>query len=250
MKRRVIKVGDRRFRVELPGGDVSEFSYREKARHWDPYQGTHVDFEAEEDRYLLSWEGLFLDSFRKEEEALLFILRFGYSISDQHLIPSEILADFNLVYEAGDWVDEWRCSDRHEVVFALGKIQRPVGRKIQFQGYPRITPKKPKKRPIGFRLSGAEDEGETEVVTNVEIPKLDFEELEKPKERYRTIPRTWADLSDPGCESWMRWKLDRLRRLGQGPGPSDADCLFPLESGEAAVEAFEERKKSKSALPE
>ena len=105
MKRRVIKISDRRYRVELPGGDVSQFSYREKPRKWITAKYSYADFEPDEDRYTLSWEGLFLDTFRTEIDALLFIIRFGYSIKDTDLVPSEILADFQLTYEAGDWVD-------------------------------------------------------------------------------------------------------------------------------------------------
>ena len=66
MKRRVIKISDRRYRVELPGGDVSQFSYREKPRKWITAKYSYADFEPDEDRYTLSWEGLFLDTFRTE----------------------------------------------------------------------------------------------------------------------------------------------------------------------------------------
>ena len=82
-----------------------------------------------------------MDFFVKEEDVLLFIIRFGYGIIDKHLVPSEILADFNLVYEAGDWVDEWYCSDRHEVIFELKGTWRPIDRKIRFGERSRTTPK-------------------------------------------------------------------------------------------------------------
>ena len=89
MKRRIVKIGDRRYRVELPGGDVSEFSYREKPRRWDPDQCVCVDFEPDEDRYLLSWEGLFMDSFLREVDVLCFIIRFGYGVEGKTRLPPE-----------------------------------------------------------------------------------------------------------------------------------------------------------------
>lgn len=222
MKRRVVKVGDRRFRAEIPGGDVSEFSYREKARRWDPDQCSYVDFLENEDRYILSWEGIFLDTFRTEVEALLFIIRFGYSIDDRYLIPSEILADFNLVYEAGDWVDEWYCPDRHEVIFALGEISKPPNRKIRFEGYPRITPHH---APTYKRSHSWE---KYEVVAEVQIPKLDFDELEKPKQRRRRIERNWSDPSDPSLAGWLKFKMARVTQKDR---MADEDCVFTLKSG-------------------
>ena len=90
LKRRVVKIGDRRYRVELPGGDVSEFSYRERRRQWDSLAQSYTDFDPGEKRYLLAWASVFMDSFAKEEDVLLFIIRFGYGISDKHLVPSEI----------------------------------------------------------------------------------------------------------------------------------------------------------------
>jgi len=243
MKRRIVKVGDRRYRVELPGGDTSEFSYREKARRWDPDQCCYVDFESGEDRYILSWEGLFMDSFICEEDALLFVIKFGYSINDKNLVPSEILADFNLVYEGGDWVDEWGCPDEHEVMFSMGKIQPPAIRNIRFEGYPRITPK------IRPKVHYYDDDGwgDAVVVAEIEIPKLDFEELEKPKQRRRACASNWSDHSDPGYESWMRHRLDVARKTRRR-APADAECVFTLKIGKDAEKAHQVRKKGLISL--
>jgi len=243
----------------LPGGDVSEFSYRETPRKWNPDLCTYVDFETGEDRYVLSWEGLFMDSFPKEEEVLLFIIRFGYDIQDKQLVPSEILADFNLVYEGGDWVDEWGCPDRHEVVFAIGQIQRPPQRNIHFGGYPRITPA----RSGWVEGTYFDDNGvahtyshtshysrEPEVVAEIEIPELDFEKLEEPKKRRREVPRNWADPGDPGYESWSRWKLETARRTVKRDRIPDEECVFTLETGKNAEKAHKSRKKKASNLQE
>ncbi len=258
MKRRVVKVGDRRYQVTLPGGDVSEFSYKETPRKWNPDLCTYVDFESDEDRYVLSWEGLFMDSFPSEEEVLLFIIRFGYSVGDDALVPSELLADFDLVYEAGDWVDEWYCPDQHEVIFALGEIQKPDDRNIRFEGYPRITPRREWQEGTYFDETGAVHtyshtghySQESEVVAEIEIPELDFEKLEEPKTRRREISRKWSDTSDPGFEAWMGWKLDIARRKRKRDRLPDAECVFTLQIGKKAEKAHEARKKKAFALHE
>jgi len=247
MKRRVVKVGDRRYRVELPGGDLSEFSYREKPRRWDPDQCTHLDFEPGEDRYLLSWEGLFMDSFPGEIDVLLFIIKFGYGVGDNQLVPSEILTDFNLAYEAGDWVDVWNCPDQHDVVWAMGEIQKPVIRNIRFEGYPRITPK------IKAKVEGWDNDSWDQrrtVVATIEIPELDFEKLEEPRKRRRECSRAWADRSDPSYESWMYWKLDAARRRKKRDRTPDAECVFTLKSGVEAEKLVKPREKQEKALQE
>jgi len=253
MKRRVVKVGDRRYRVELPGGDVSEFSYRESPRRWDPDQCSYVDFELDEDRYTLSWEGIFMDSFPTEADVLLFILRFGYSVDDKFLVPSEVLADVNLAYEAGDWVDEWWCQDKHEVVFALGEVKRPEDRKIRFEGFPRITSKRDtwvegtyfdaKGLPHAYHVLGRGRRFH-EVVAEIKIPELDFEELEKPKRRRFEIPRTWADHSECAYGGYS------VRRRPEPTFRPDKECVITLKSGKAAKKAFESRKKKTLDLQE
>lgn len=232
MKRRVLRIGDRRFRIELAGNDVSEFSYREKPRRWDPVRRIHVDFEPEEDRYILTWDNMFIESFRREEDVLLFILRFGYDISDRYLVPSEILADFNLVYEAGDWVDEWYCTDRHEVIFTQEPIHRPFNRNIRFVGYPRITPEAPQKQQ-SFHRYDWEATRRREVVAEIEIPELDFAKLERPRIRRRQVPRNWADKSESAWGAF--WSRNRIIPIP----PPDEECVFTLKSGAEAEKAAE-----------
>jgi hypothetical protein len=241
MKRRVVRIGDRRFKVEIPGGDVSEFSYHEKPRRWDPDQETCVDFGPEEDRFVLRWDGVMVDTFWREEEVLLFILKFGYSIGDKQLVPSEILADFQLVYEGNAWVDEWSCEDQKQVLSTLSSIIRPADRRIRFEGYPRITPKQ---RPIGFVRPWEDNDWDystSEVVAEIEIPELNFEELEKPRKRRRTIPRNWRDPSDPSLEHWNAYKASRQSNRDRY---SDAECVFTLEIGEKAAESHEKRQQA------
>jgi hypothetical protein len=244
MKRRVVRIGDRRFRVELPGGDVSEFSYREKPRRWDPDQCSYIDFEPGEDRYVLHWEGMFLDSFEKETDVFLFVLRFGYGISDECLVPSEILADFNLVYEAGDWVDEWNCPDQHEVIFALGEPKRPENRRIRFEGYPRIT----KKSAEPIEKTGWDNDRDqyyrAPLRVDIEIPVLDFSKLEEPKKRRREVPRSWSDLSNLEYELWVRHRPEK-----PDPHPEQSG-VFSLKSGPEAEKAHLARKKAKTDLTE
>lgn len=243
MKRRVVRIGDRRFRVELPGGDISEFSYREKARRWDPDQCSYIDFEENEDRYTLSWAGLFLDSFPNEVETLLFVIRFGYSLPDKYLVPSEILFDFNLVYEAGDWVDEWLCADKHEVIFNANCGMPPKNRKIRFEGYPQITKKS--EEPVKKGWDNDRDQYyHAPLRVDVKIPVLDFAALEAPKKRRRQIPSDWADLSNAEYEIWGSFRSEKA-----DPHPEQSG-VFSLKSGAEAQEAHLARKKVKTDLTE
>jgi hypothetical protein len=52
-------------------------------------------------------------------------------IGNNELVPSELLADANLVYR-DDWVDEWGCTDKNDDVIECPRIlYRPAARKIQ-----------------------------------------------------------------------------------------------------------------------
>lgn len=244
MKRRVVRIGDRRFQVRLPGGDISEFSYREKPRRWDSAQLQYLEFEEGEDRYILHWEGLFMDSFEKESEALLFILRFGYSISDKNLIPSEILADFNLAYDDNSWVDEWGCQGEKTATFCFGDLTRPENRKLLFEGYPQIVTE-----PEQVRVSSGWDNDRDRyfpapIQEVLVIPVLDFAALEAPKKRRRVVSRDWEDVTNKEYETWSSW-----RKEVPDPKPFESG-VFSLKTGAAASEAFQARKKAVSDLPE
>ena len=201
-----------------------------------------------------------MDSFLREVDVLCFIIRFGYGVADNDLVPSEILTDFNLAYEAGDWVDEWSCPDEHDVVFVMGEIQRPPDRNIRFEGYPRITPKQEGwhegtyidkdgvSRIYYERNTNCHARSRYDVVAEIEIPELDFEKLEEPRKRCRKVPRSWADCSDPGYEVWMRQKLQSARFHERRDRIPDEECVFTLKIGKDAEKAHLARKKRGSAL--
>ncbi len=236
MKRRVIKVGYRRYRVELPGGDRSEFSYREKPRKWDSNLLSFVDFEPSEYRFSLWWDGAFMEYLPRELDVLLFIVRFGYGVRDQHLVPSELLADLGLVYQSGSWLDSWGCTGEREVVFPKGPIKRPLFRNLHLMGYPPIIPVVQKSRIVNRPYA-------PKVRAEVKIPKLDFAKLEKPRRRRRSISWLWADPVEASYGSWQH-------RGGFYCSQSDEECVFTLEIGEEAEKAHQARKRLSSTLQE
>jgi hypothetical protein len=100
------------------------------------------DFEPDEDKVRLIWDGVDSESFLNEVELKIFIIRFVYNIIDSHLIPSELLAEANLVYETGDWVDEWWCTDKNtEIIEADRQIYPPANRKIRIASSTRQVPR-------------------------------------------------------------------------------------------------------------
>ncbi len=249
MKRRMIRTGDRRYQIELPGGDVSEFTYRDLPRPWDPDSCSYLEFETGTNRYSLSWEGNFIDSFPREEEVLCFLIRFAYTIEEDHLIPSEILSEFWLGYENGDWVDEWGCPDCNQVV-CVHKLTFPTKRKLRFTDpAPHALCRTRKGRDSDGRKKDWVD-ADWEPVARPRVKKedliaeLDFAELEKPRKRRVKCSRDWSDWPDLGYEAWMRSKLKNAR-LGQEPDPtSDQGCVFELKSGLEAEKGHQARKKT------
>ena len=251
MKRRVIKVSFRRYRVELPGGDINILTYGDKPRAFDSELEQFIDFGLGEERYDLVWDGIYLESFVREAEVISFIIRFAYSMKGEHLIPSEILADFNWIYEGGDWVDEWECPDWHEITPALGPIIRPFDRKLRFEDH-RIT--------VDERLAFDRQEREGDNDASVRsmlarharskvrsfgnwrtrrpprklvIPKLDFAILEAPRRRRRAIAWDWREPFGRGFEHWNQ---ERARRQSNYDRLPDEECLFVLKSGAEASE--------------
>lgn len=91
------------------------------------------DFKPGEHRVQMLWDGDKCETFVDEVQLKMFIMRFVYNIDQRFLIPSEVLADANLVYETGDWVDEWFCLDKNdEIMECPREIYRPDTRRIRF----------------------------------------------------------------------------------------------------------------------
>jgi len=236
MRRRVIRTwtSDREdhYRVELPGGDVSKFTCQ-KREEIDITNPAIPDRE----QHLLFWEDTLIDSFAVKEDALLFVLRFGYSTPDYHLIPSEILADFGLVYSTGAWVDSWTLTEHREVrpvSSNVCQILRPPNRLIRFTDYkphlqaPKTLLKSPYFDEKGILNLESSRAREHEIAANLEIPKLDFKKLERPKIRIRRIERDWQDWSQFAFGGCGR------RRPDEPDLTPDEECVFTLKSGNFA----------------
>lgn len=101
------------------------------------------DFRPGENKVQLIWDGTSCEKFVDEVQLKLFLIRFVYNIDQRFLVPSELLADANLVYETGDWVDEWFCTDQNdEIIECPREIYRPTDRKIRHNHIkPRVKPK-------------------------------------------------------------------------------------------------------------
>ena len=236
MRRRVIRIGDDCYRVELPGGDISKFAYQSREECYVGDKTVDPDLE----QHLLFWEDAFMDSFAVKEDVLMFILRFGYSIADYHLIPSEILADFGLVYTTGVWVDSWNLAEWREVrpvSSNVARILRPANRLIHFSDYTpnchatrnRLTdPYFDEKGILQLEASKEHRTRRREIVADIKIPKLDFEKLEKPKRRIRRISLSWRDRSQFAFGGFGRRESDAPDLT------PDEECVFTLKSGNCA----------------
>jgi hypothetical protein len=229
MRRRVISTGEDRYRVELPGGEISEFTCLDRKKH-----------SPGREQYLLFWEDTFISDFTTKEDALMFVLRFGYTIADYHLVPSEVLADFGLVYCTGTWVDSWSSIGHREVrpvSSNVAHILRPVHRRICFTDFtPNCHATRnalknsyfDKKGILNLGTSEERRSKRPEIRANIEIPKLDFEKLEKPKKRFRRISLNWRDRSQFAFGGYGRRKRDEPDLT------PDEECVFTLKSGDCA----------------
>jgi hypothetical protein len=95
------------------------------------------DFEPGENRVQLIWDSIDLEEFLNEVGPKLYIIRVVYDIKNYELIPSELLYEAGLVYETGDWVDEWGCNDHNnEIIECPREIYPPASRKIRFSDEP------------------------------------------------------------------------------------------------------------------
>ncbi len=139
VKRRITWYLDERTAIAMSDGDVLpiKFQWRDLPRPKDENVPDsdlgHFarDFEEDEHKVQLLWDGMQTDNFLNEVVLKQFIIRMVYMIGNSELVPSELLADANLVYE-DDWVDEWGCQDKNdEVIECPREIFRPADRKIQ-----------------------------------------------------------------------------------------------------------------------
>ena len=113
---------------DLPRPKVTEFGMSSPS---DTGLGQIRDFHAEEHKVQLLWDGMQTDTFLDEVILKQFIIRLTYNIGNGILVPSELLADANLVYR-DDWVDMWGCQDKNEDIIECPRdLYRPADRKIQ-----------------------------------------------------------------------------------------------------------------------
>jgi hypothetical protein len=136
--------------VAMSDGDAlpTKFQWRDLPRPKDEIQPIPQagvvrfrDFKPDEHRVQLMWDGMQTDTFLNEVQLKQFIIRFVYMLSNDELIPSELLADANLVYDTGDWVDVFGCRDvNDEIIECPREIYRPNDRKIRFAD--RLVPRR------------------------------------------------------------------------------------------------------------
>lgn len=143
VRRRISWFLDTRTAIAMSDGDVlpTKFQWRDLPRPKvegfgmsspsDVSRLSNRDFLPHEMKVQLLWDGTTCEEFKDEVTLKRFIIAFVYMIPGTDLIPSELLADANLVYK-DDWVDEWGCQDRNdEIIECPREIYRPGGRKIQ-----------------------------------------------------------------------------------------------------------------------
>lgn len=144
MRRRITWFLNNRTAIAMSPGDVlpTKFEWRDLPRPSDIVEETihgvvynrttYRDFREDEHKVKLLWDGTQCETFLNEVVLKKFIISLVYMIGKDDLIPSELLADANLVYDTGDWVDEWGCKDKNEEIIECPReIYRPTTRKIQ-----------------------------------------------------------------------------------------------------------------------
>lgn len=182
MRRRITWFLENRTAVAMSPGDVlpTKFEWRDLPRPSETISETYNevifarstfrDFREDEHKVRLLWDGMQCETFLNEVILKQFIIRLTYDIHNEVLIPSELLADANLVYDTGDWVDQWNCMDKNdEIIECPRELYRPANRKIRMDpgfstGSLRKQNNAKPRRHIGF--------DRREITAKVEIPDV------------------------------------------------------------------------------
>lgn len=138
VKRRIWWHLNERTAVSMSDGDILpiKFQWRDLPHFWEEIPGKPLsrrirDFKPDEHKVQLLWDGVQADTFLDEVVLKQFIIRMVYMIGNTELVPSELLADANLVYK-DDWVDKWGCQDKNdEIIECPREIFRPKDRNIR-----------------------------------------------------------------------------------------------------------------------
>ena len=127
MRRRIAWDLEKRRATAVMPGEALPTNFSWDVRSWvsseDGKQGDH---------FTLSWEGVWVHNFGDEPSLKEFLIRFVYGIQDNFLVPSELLADANVIYESEEWVDDWFSQrDEGRLIEAPRQIVRPYDRNIR-----------------------------------------------------------------------------------------------------------------------
>lgn len=96
---------------------------------------TFRPFEEDEDKLQLYWNGVPCETFLDETVLKVYLIRFVYNLDIAYSIPSEILADAQLQYSTGKWVDEFfSCKFNGDIIQVDTLIPRPPNRNIKLEG--------------------------------------------------------------------------------------------------------------------
>ena len=110
------------------------------------------------------------DTFLDEVVLKQFIIRLTYNLGNGVLVPSELLADANLVYK-DDWVDEWGCEDKNEDILECPRdLYRPADRKIQIMRGAALHTRGPMRKPHFTKPRIHAFVDRREVPARIEIP--------------------------------------------------------------------------------
>ena len=217
MKRRVSKRKGNLYRVRTLDGEDCLFEIREKRQT----KLLGVQAHSFGDKFKLFWDGMYVEDYPNITDALVNILRYGYSLDPQKAIPSEILADFNLRHGNCNWVDSFQLPEHvvpdHKIIMQPGKVRRLEPRAIRLEGFaPHHEREAPKSQ---FR----------EKIVNLE-----------PIGRFRTISRNWADQGER--------LFAQINLMDDYTGTScskpDEECVTTLVTGKKAIEMFGKPKGS------
>ena len=231
--------------------DKSQTSFRwinQKCFSSKHMNGNQVTYEIS--TWLLYWEGIPAEKFDSEIELKVYIIRFVYNLGQEFAVPSLLLYEADLRYQASIWVDEWSAPNKghaaEERIIEFNSIPNsppwlPISRKMCFEDKKtrkgenssqsegllkflslNSEKKSNKRRLVPIKRNTYSKKTALEEYQVCEIPTYDrIMGEQRPEYRFTPVSSSWQDVS------WESRPMDPLNFISKRI-PSDKDCVTIL----------------------
>lgn len=218
--KRKVRWGEKAAHIDFGDGDAQKLEW--VSSRWVRQENGQT---LEGENFALRWDGLFVEEFSSELEIKLYLIRLGYGIEIQYLIPSELLADAGLRYMTGDWVDEFTCTDKNDEIGELQEnhlLSVPKDRRIRLPGPTSAVTPAPRAAALTefLRLQRGRD-GAKSTLLPVTAEKVVYVKGERV--RTKPIDPNWEDPSPFSRVFAPLWRGFFPKKL-----PSDDACTYRL----------------------